>query len=150
MVDQSGREETSAMGSRLGYLGLVPFIAGAILALLSEELGNRVLGGFLIYSVAILSFMGGVHWGLALVAGEMQRMRLAISIVPVLVAWLGVWLLPPVYAVALMGAAFIGQWRLDRPILAALDVPRWYVQIRPRLAYTVAGCHLLVLFRLLG
>jgi len=147
-VDESARAER--MGMRLGYLGLVPFIAGAVVALLFEDLHQLALRAFLLYSIVILSFMGGVHWGLALILGTRQSARLLIAVIPALVGWITLLVLPVHLALAILGGAYIAQWFIDRPILAELPTPPWYVEMRPRLAYTVAGCHLFMMFRLLG
>lgn len=147
-VDEFSRAER--MGMRLGYLGLAPFVLGALVALLVEDLHQLALRAFLLYSIVILSFMGGVHWGLGLVLGTRQSARLLISVVPALVGWVTLLVLPVHLALAILGGAYIAQWFVDRPILAELPIPPWYVDMRPRLAYTVAGCHLFMLFRLLG
>ena len=147
-VDEFSRAER--MGMRLGYLGLAPFVLGALVALLVEDLHQLALRAFLLYSIVILSFMGGVHWGLGLVLGTRQSARLLISVVPALVGWVTLLVLPVHLALAILGGAYIAQWFVDRPILAELPIPPWYVEMRPRLAYTVAGCHLFMLFRLLG
>ena len=87
---------------------------------------------------------------LGLVLGTRQSSRLLISVVPALIGWLTLLVLPVHLALAILGGAYIAQWFVDRPILAELPIPPWYVEMRPRLAYTVAGCHLFMLFRLLG
>ena len=148
IVDTHSR--LKAMGKCLGYLGLLPFVAGAATALLFDELPAIVLRGFTLYSLAILSFMGGVHWGLALIMGTYKSKRLFISIIPVVVAWICLMILPGYLTVTMLGLAFIAQWAVDRPILAELSIPSWYLEMRPRLTYMVAGCHLFILFRLLG
>ena len=146
--DDQSRIET--MGIRLGYLGLLPFVAGAVAALLSNELASVALQAFVLYSLAILSFMGGVHWGLALISGTRQSARLLISVVPVVTAWICLMTLPAHLTLAVLGGGFIAQWFVDRPIFEELPIPAWYLEMRPRLAYVVAGCHLFMLFRLMG
>ena len=147
-VDEQVRVET--MGMRLGYLGLIPFVFGAITALLSQELVSLAFQAFILYSLAILSFMGGVHWGLALITGTRQSTRLLISVVPVVAAWICLIALPAPLTLAVLGGGFIAQWFIDRPILAELPIPSWYLDMRPRLAYVVAGCHLFMLFRMMS
>ena len=137
-------------GVRLGYLGLTPFVVGAVTALLSQELISLAFQAFVLYSIAILSFMGGVHWGLALITGTRQSTRLLISVVPVVVAWICLIALPAPLTLAVLGGGFIAQWFIDRPILAELPIPSWYLEMRPRLAYVVAGCHLFMLFRMMS
>ena len=147
-VDEQVRVET--MGMRLGYLGLIPFVFGAVTALLSQELVSLAFQAFILYSLAILSFMGGVHWGLALITGTRQSTRLLISVVPVVAAWICLIALPAPLTLAALGGGFIAQWFIDRPILAELPIPSWYLEMRPRLAYVVAGCHLFMLFRMMS
>ncbi len=147
-VDEQVRVET--MGMRLGYLGLIPFMFGAVTALLSQELVSLAFQAFILYSLAILSFMGGVHWGLALITGTRQSTRLLISVVPVVAAWISLIALPAPLTLAVLGGGFIAQWFIDRPILAELPIPSWYLEMRPRLAYVVAGCHLFMLFRMMS
>ena len=147
-VDEQVRVET--MGMRLGYLGLIPFVFGAVTALLSQELVSLAFQAFILYSLAILSFMGGVHWGLALITGTRQSTRLLISVVPVVAAWFCLMALPAPLTLAVLGGGFIAQWFIDRPILAELPIPSWYLEMRPRLAYVVAGCHLFMLFRMMS
>jgi hypothetical protein len=147
-LDEQVRVET--MGMRLGYLGLTPFVVGAVTALLSQELISLVFQAFVLYSIAILSFMGGVHWGLALITGTRQSTRLLISVVPVVAAWICLIALPAPLTLAVLGGGFIAQWFIDRPILAELPIPSWYLEMRPRLAYVVAGCHLFMLFRMMS
>ena len=147
-VDEQVRVET--MGMRLGYLGLIPFVVGAVTALLSQELVSLAFQAFILYSLAILSFMGGVHWGLALITGTRQSTRLLISVVPVVAAWICLIALPAPLTLAVLGGGFIAQWFIDRPILAELPIPSWYLEMRPRLAYVVAGCHLFMLFRMMS
>ena len=148
IVDEQVRVET--MGMRLGYLGLIPFVFGAVTALLSQELVSLAFQAFILYSLAILSFMGGVHWGLALITGTRQSTRLLISVVPVVAAWICLIALPAPLTLAVLGGGFIAQWFIDRPILAELPIPSWYLEMRPRLAYVVAGCHLFMLFRMMS
>ena len=94
--------------------------------------------------------MGGVHWGLALISGTRQSARLLISVIPVVAAWICLITLPAHLTLAVLGGGFIAQWFVDRPIFQELPIPAWYLEMRPRLAYVVAGCHLFVFFRLLS
>jgi hypothetical protein len=79
----------------LGGLGLIPFIAGTALVLLSDA--TWAVDALRFYAAAILSFLGGVHWGLD-IAGRGTGpgwMRLGGSVVPSLAAWLVLLLAPP-------------------------------------------------------
>ena len=52
---------------RLGYAGLVPFVLGAVLVWLVhrdvQPYATLLLAG---YGAVIVSFLGGVHWGLGM------------------------------------------------------------------------------------
>ena len=150
MTVNDDQASIETMGILLGYLGLLPFVAGAAAALLSNELAPIALQAFVLYSLAILSFMGGVHWGLALISGTRQSARLLISVIPAIAAWICMITLPVHLTLSVLGGGFITQWVVDRPIFEELPIPTWYLEMRPRLAYVVAGCHLFVLFRLLS
>lgn len=84
---------------QLGYGGLLPFIG---LTALSFYSGNSALQdfareGLALYAVSILSFVGGVSWGIALadqsLQPEQQRRLFVYSVLPSLVAWL-IWFFP--------------------------------------------------------
>ena len=62
MTADHDQTRIETMGVRLGYLGLVPFVVGAVAALPSNDLASVALQAFVLYSLAILSFMGGIHW----------------------------------------------------------------------------------------
>jgi Protein of unknown function (DUF3429) len=93
----------------LGGLGLLPFVAGAVLVVGSDA--TWAVGALRFYATVILSFLGGAHWGLAIAdvgagAGSGSSwIRLGGSVVPALVAWLGL-LLTPVPGLPVTAAAF--------------------------------------------
>ena len=76
----------------LGLAGLLPFIGCSFGALALEgEWAERSLLALLAYGATILAFLGGVHWGLALLdAGadeRVQQLRFGLGVVPSLVGW---------------------------------------------------------------
>lgn len=82
----------------LGLAGLLPFLAGLVGVSLGQGWAGIALAA---YGAVILSFLGAVHWGLALAApGVADGRRLIGGIVPSLVAWLA--LLAPLAAGLLM------------------------------------------------
>jgi len=83
---------TRLVFNALGYLGLIPFVLGAWLAVTRTSLYSlppRLV--FVSYSAIILSFLGGVLWGRSLSLGEgvLRQTLLAGSNVVALVAWVG-------------------------------------------------------------
>lgn len=115
----------------LGYGGLVPFVACALAMLLPDagmrDVASRVLVG---YGAVILSFLGGVHWGLVLSAPSPRAPRmLAIGVLPSLAGWLTL-LLPFETAVAAQVAIFGGFWLYEHRILGPDIIPPAYLVLR--------------------
>ena len=132
----------------LGYAGLIPFLAALLGFVLSEEARQAYFAQqFIAYGAVILSFVGAVHWGVALAAGGMRVMRMSISILPALLAWAAL-LLPPAIAGWLLLAGFLAlrAWEASPPV--ARTLPAWYRALRTRL--TVAVSLFLVVFALLA
>ncbi len=50
----------------LGYLGLLPFVLCSAAVLLGWPFPTWWFAGLLVYSAAIASFLGGIHWGFAM------------------------------------------------------------------------------------
>jgi hypothetical protein len=84
---------------RLGLLGLLPFFALAALAWLGDDatVGRWHAAGLarlalVAYAAVILSFLGAVHWGLALSARDLPapllRLSLTWGVIPSLLGWL--------------------------------------------------------------
>jgi glutaredoxin len=134
-------------GAWLGYAGLLPFVAALAGYLLSGEPRAAYFAQqFLAYGAVILSFVGAVHWGLALAGGSQQVMRMAISILPALLAWAAL-LLPLRAAGWLLLAGFVAlrAWEASPPV--ARSLPGWYRALRTRLTAAVG---LLLLFFVLA
>ena len=101
----------------LGYAGLFPF-AAALVALVSvTDPAGRTLAIDVMryYSAVIASFLGAVHWGVAVLDPDMRRARLRWGVMPALIAWT-LLLLPPTAAlpgfVVLFAAILYVDWHL--------------------------------------
>ncbi len=120
----------------LGFAGLVPFILGAVgaWALEAERAGLAIPLQFF-YASAVLSFLGAVHWGLAMADyGAVSRAswgRFAWGVVPALAGWLLTALeSAPIHMGMALTAAF--------PIVLVADLvaagrglaPPWYPALR--------------------
>lgn len=123
----------------LGFAGLVPFVAGAIGAwtLEAEQAGMAIPLQFF-YAAAVLSFLGAVHWGLAMADGRPGWGRWAWGVVPALAGWL---LTALEFEPVQMGMALT----LAFPVTLAVDVwlvrrglaPAWYPALRIPLTIVV-------------
>jgi len=104
----------------LGVAGLIPFVGCAVLLWTADSPDRfNTAHALVAYGAVILSFLGGINWGIALKeqsTGDLLH-RLGWSVVPSLVGWLGLLLQALVnhgVALGLLLVAFIAQYFLDR------------------------------------
>jgi glutaredoxin len=118
----------------VGYLGLIPFVATAA----GPWLGMAWTGDWLLaYGAVILSFIGAIHWGLAMGRRNPPPTAFLASVIPALVAW-GVLMLPLMIGLPLMAAAFIA-WRYAEYRLIEATLPRWFRRLRTVLSAGAAA-----------
>ena len=130
----------------LGYAGVLPFAALTLVQIFGDEaVAAFALRGFLAYSAVILSFLGGIRWGVATRFERLQASDLVISVLPSL--WAFACLLWPDSDIAvwglLLGFMLLGlaDWFLPAPGGAA-----WMLDLRIRLTSAVVVCHVLSVF----
>ena len=94
------------------------------------------------YGAVILSFLGGIHWGLAINAiaagseeGRLFR-RLGCSVVPALIGWIA-FLMPRTVSLSVLAVAFIAVLYLDVMASRNGEAPDWYPRLRVPLTITV-------------
>lgn len=130
--------------SLLGYGSLLPFLATAVGTTLPVGWAPAAAFGFMAYSAAVLAFLGGLQWGIALQPGAGRLVeRLIVGTLPVLAAALAVPLGVRWGAVLLL-AGFVLLLVWDRKRNHGL-MPAWYVPLRIRLTAGAAVCHLVFL-----
>lgn len=121
----------------LGIAGLVPFVALAFQVATGWPLGARSTGPALyalqIYGAVILSFLGGVHWGLAAShdGDDVQQdwRRFGAAVTPALVAWAALFLLSPQHSLYAL-AVTLAMLHLYERTIAHQDLPRWLMRLR--------------------
>lgn len=136
-VEQS-RSGAPLLAQWLGYAGLVPFIAGALeLWLLPGVMVAFIERALLTYAAVILSFMGAVHWGLAMrSSSDLTNLQLGLSVVPALVGWV-ILMLPPLFAYPAFILSFLGLLVADLQAVRTRLAPRWYAGLRLHLTIGV-------------
>jgi hypothetical protein len=127
----------------LGYGGLTPFLLLALGSLLDRHHGALWNQALLAYGAIILSFVGALHWGLAMTLPELSEGQrsawYAWSVAPALIAWPAM-LVSPRLAAPLLIAGFIAHYLQDRRLASQAMLPAWYLPLRLRLSTVACVC----------
>ena len=131
----------------LGVAGLAPFILLGLLALGPEVLQARRMTLLLVaYGAVILSFLGAVHWGLALaqqdvVAPHGERARFLLGVAPALIGWVALALplidLPSWSGLLVLIAGFLATILVEHRATRLGLVPPSYTWLRGGLTLVV-------------
>jgi len=140
------RARVPASAAWLGGAGALPFVALALAAVGLDGAASAIARDALAaYGAVILSFLGGVHWGLGMArfgpAGAPDGMarRLVISVLPSLIGWAALFAAPPA-SLSLLAAAFALMLWLDIIATGRGEAPSWYPALRwPLSAVVVAA-----------
>jgi hypothetical protein len=120
-----------AAARQLGFAGLVPFYAAALLLWTTPALAPAALAALLAYGAVVLSFLGAVHWGRALASPEQQDWPvLGWSVAPSLIGWLAAGFMEPAPALILLVVGFWAAFVVDVRAAAAGRFPGWYIALR--------------------
>jgi hypothetical protein len=127
--------------AELGYGGLIPFVGLAVLTWMAPIHASLWQHAQLTYAAVILSFVGALHWGFAMLAPDLTaRTRTAAyvwSVFPALLAWVAL-LLPAFIGSLTLIVVFLAHYLQDRSIARALPLPAWYLPMRVRLTVVAA------------
>lgn len=134
----------------LGYGGLIPFVGLAGLHLAGLSLGTwSAAGGLLAYGAVILSFVGALHWGVAMLAPKIDRKRrtqcYVWSVVPALIGFLALGIQSNIsFSLLIVGFA-LAYWQ-DADLANKIELPGWYPKLRARLSVIACACLLTGVF----
>lgn len=132
----------------LGYGGLLPILGAVIGAWLPVAWAPAAAFFFMGYSAALLAFLGGLQWGIALQPGiDRLAERVTVGVLPALVAAVSL----PIGVrrgaiILLIGFLALLIWDLQRNRSV---MPDWYPRLRIHLTAGVALCHLAFIGRFL-
>jgi hypothetical protein len=146
-MSQSPADQSSnaSLPIALGIAGLVPFAlcSATIAAQMSLPLiGNSesARDALIVYAVAILSFTGGIRWGIALKDNNDRSGRdLIISVIPALAGWFAYFLEAP-RDLWMLCVAFVIFGLLDYGLSCRTVVPEWFGKLRIALSAGAALC----------
>jgi hypothetical protein len=142
----------------LGIAGLIPFLGAGFGAVVYDQVqALRMLSALMTYGAVILSFLGGVQWGVALDLDEaprVSRARLILGVVPALIGW-GALLLaiafPPEAGLAVLILGFVATLLTEVQAGRRGLLPSGYLWLRWPLSVVVVAVLVTVLvLRLLG
>jgi hypothetical protein len=124
----------------LGHLGLLPFGVGALLVWvgLAPDLHAFVTLALSVYAGVIISFLGGIHWGLAMRHSAPPAKLFIWGVVPALVAWPAV-VMPPFAGLVVHGVMLLVCYAVDRRLYPQQGVGAW-LTLRFRLSMVAALC----------
>lgn len=138
----------------LALAGALPFVAATAALFMSDAAQVRVpaIAALVTYSAVILSFLGGIEWGLALGEGsgnETTRVAaLGLSAVPSLAGWAVLWLPSPTWQVGTALGIFIAVWGADQWMASRGLLPTWFIDLRTAITALVASVLAIALFKL--
>lgn len=139
----AGGETPAVNAARtLGYAGLAPFVILSLWLLgisPDHEWRDGTVFLLVIYGAVILSFLGGVRWGMALSDDVDQAPAdFAAAIVPALVGWLAA-AMPTPYCFAVLAVAFAAHGAWDTLAVHQMKAPDWYGRMRTILTAAVVA-----------
>jgi hypothetical protein len=118
----------------LGAAGALPFLLLAFAPSIDfEPFGRPPLVVLSLYAAVILSFMGAVHWGLAMgqtVARRDSSWQFAMSVLPAMLGWFSLSFLPMSVALRVMALGFAVLLLYDLRAVRIGRAPRWYANLR--------------------
>jgi len=127
----------------LGAAGVLPFVVLALAALLRLE--DRVAlppglarAGLVAYGVVIVSFLGGVRWGVGLSRPDKATWMFVVSVLAPIAAW-GALFMPRPHDIAILVGCFLVLGVSDVMLAAQGAVPRWYGTLRGILTTAVVA-----------
>jgi Protein of unknown function (DUF3429) len=109
----------------LGLAGLIPFVMCAAMQWYGPP-GWRMLAGLalLSYGAVIVSFLGGIHWGLAMRASPVPTPRLIWGVMPSLLGWSAVLLDSP-WGPGVLALSLLVCFAVDRSVYRTLGLSAW-------------------------
>lgn len=109
---------------RLAYLGLLPLVVGTTFAWLlglpdDVDAHAQVMRGLSLYASLLVSFLGALHWGVAMQRAETAVAPYLWSVVPAFFAWVAA-MMPAYAGLVVQGVLLVMVYVADRR-----QYPQW-------------------------
>ncbi len=138
-VNPAGPDKTPKLGLPksalwLGGSGVIPFVCLSLaIPFANGTLRPQLQFALMAYGAAILSFLGGIRWGVAIAEAARTEdwllRRLGLSVMPSLVAWASL-LMPAKLGCLTLVIGLTAMWLLDILASRAGELPSWYPGLR--------------------
>ncbi len=116
---------SDALVFRLGYLALLPFVAGAALVwIVRPDAHPYVTSALSGYAAVVLAFIGGIHWGFGFREEHAPPRLFVWGVVPALVAWVAV-VMQPYAGLVVHGVMLAVCYLVDRKVYPEHGAARW-------------------------
>jgi len=125
------RDPAARVATWLGYAGLIPFVASLAFCYFGDAEAQRLgLHALATYAAVILSFIGGIHWGIATQMADRDTAAWYVaSIVPSLIGWVAL-LLTPATRMGVLLLCFTGWYVYERSMPIGRTFPVWFGTLR--------------------
>jgi hypothetical protein len=128
-----------APAAHLGLAGILPFAGAAAASFGSAPLGAFATQALLAYGAVILSFLGGLQWGLLIREGRVGYRGLGFGVLPSLVGWAAL-LLGGRGGLVVLAVSFLLVLVVDTRLARAGIAPDWFPRLRGVLTGAVVLC----------
>ncbi len=139
-----GMNEVPRLPLVFGALGLLPFVflsGGTLFA--EDPFRKSFVLALATYGAIILSFLGGIQWGMAIQDGSAPKPGPRIfflSVLPSLGGWAGLLLLPRHTGLLVLAAGYLLVLATDIRLSRQGHAPQWYPRFRWPLTLVAASC----------
>jgi hypothetical protein len=132
-------QSPSPLALRVGHALLAPFVVGAALAwFVDERVRDFTTQALSVYAAMVVSFLGGIHWGVGFGQGHASPALFAWGVVPGALAWTAA-IMPPGAGLALNAVTLVVCYLVDRKLYPPLGLAPWLTW-RFRLSSVAALC----------
>lgn len=117
----------------LGFAGLIPFVLLTLACwMVHPDWLSDFIKGQRAYGIAILPFLGGIHWGAALTSTRLSEEQILKALIwgvtPSLLAWVST--MAGGFGFAVLMAGFIAAYQADKRLYAWYGMPDWLLRLR--------------------
>ena len=110
---------------RLAHAGLAPFVLGAALVwIVNAQAHPYATMALSAYAALVISFLGGIHWGLAMRQSAPPASLFVWGVLPAPLAWVAV-MMPASAGLVIDGALLVACYLVDRKVYPVQGIARW-------------------------